>query len=69
MPTVKYYTVTFVNVDGSEIRTQTVEEGHAAEAPDLPDDFIEEGIYFTFREWGVDLSKITANIIIIPNLI
>ncbi len=53
-----YYTVTFVDgLTGATLKTETVEEGHAATAPEAP---AHEG--YTFTGWDpADFSNITAD--------
>ena len=51
------YIVSFVDWDGTVIKTQCVENGESAEAPEDP---IREG--YTFTGWDVDFSCITNNL-------
>jgi uncharacterized repeat protein (TIGR02543 family) len=51
------YTVTFVNYDGTELDTQTVDWNTAATAPAVPD---REG--YTFTGWDVTFDKVTADL-------
>ena len=63
----KYYTVQFINYDGSLISRQTVEEGQAAEAPETPVKPSDEFFDYTFKGWMLDFSCVTNNMIIAPN--
>ena len=54
-----YYTVTFVDWDGTVISTQQVEEGQAAAAPADP---VREGYIFT--GWNVSFGCITADTVV-----
>jgi hypothetical protein len=56
-PELVYYTVTFVDWDGTVISTQQVEEGEAAQAPADPE---REG--WTFIGWDTDFSSVTENL-------
>lgn len=62
-----FHTVTFINYDGSEISTQTVEDGLAATAPDDPvkpsDDFYD----YTFKGWQLDFNVVSTDMTIAPN--
>jgi uncharacterized repeat protein (TIGR02543 family) len=51
------YTVTFKDYDGTVLKTETVEEGHAATAPADP-----ERSGFTFTGWDVDFSNVTSDL-------
>jgi hypothetical protein len=51
------YTVTFKNWNGDEIKTQTVEYGSGATAPDEP---TREGYHFT--GWDADFSNVTSDL-------
>ena len=51
------YTVTFVDYDDKELKTETVEHGKAATAPSDPK---REG--YTFKGWDKDFSNITADL-------
>lgn len=53
---VNYYTVRFLDWDGTVLKTQQVEEGKAATAPADP---VREG--YTFIGWDKDFSSITEN--------
>ncbi|MBQ1977610.1 MAG: InlB B-repeat-containing protein, partial [Ruminococcus sp.] len=59
--TVNVYTVTFVNYDGSVLKTQLVAHGAAAEAPDTPSRPTTAQFRFTFDGWDTDFSCITAD--------
>ena len=54
---VKTYTVTFVDWDGTVLKTETVEEGKAATAPADP---TREG--YTFTGWDVEFSSVTSDL-------
>ena len=54
-----YYTVTFQDWDGTVLKTQMVEEGHAATAPANP---TRPG--YAFAGWDVDFSNITSDLIV-----
>lgn len=56
-PTTKTYTVKFVDWDGTELKTETVEEGKAATAPADP---VRDGYEFT--GWDVDFSNVTSDL-------
>ena len=51
------HTVTFVDWDGTILKTETVEHGHAATAPSDP---TREG--YTFTGWDVDFSNVTSDL-------
>ena len=61
-----YLTVKFINYDGSEIDTQQVEYGHAAEAPEDPVKPSDEYYDYVFQGWGLDFDKVEANLTIAP---
>lgn len=61
-----YLTVKFINYDGSEIDTQQVEYGHAAEAPEDPEKPSDEYYDYVFQGWGLDFDKVEANLTIAP---
>ena len=56
-----YYTVTFVDWDGTELLVEQVEEGHDAHGPET--DPTREGYIFT--GWSKPITNITANLIVI----
>ena len=60
-PKVTYYTVTFMDWDGSELLVETVEEGHDAQGPETNP--TREGYIFT--GWSKPITNITANLIVI----
>ncbi|MBO4848613.1 MAG: InlB B-repeat-containing protein, partial [Clostridia bacterium] len=51
------YTVTFVDWDGTVLKTQTVDYGAAATAPADP-----ARVGYTFTGWDVDFSNVTSNL-------
>ena len=51
------FTVTFLDKDGNILKKETVERGHMATAPDVPE--VER---FRFQNWDVDFSVITENL-------
>ena len=51
------YIVTFLDKDGNTIKTEAVEEGQSATAPDAP----EVGCY-TFNRWDVDFSNVHSDL-------
>ena len=54
-----YYTVTFKDWDGTVLKTEMVEEGHAATAPANP---TRPG--YTFTGWDVDFSNVTSDLVV-----
>ncbi len=56
-----YYTVTFLDWDGTELLVETVEEGHDAQGPATNP--TREGYIFT--GWSKPITNITANLIVI----
>ena len=54
-----YYTVIFVDWDGTEIKTEEVEEGLSATAPADP---VREG--YTFTGWDKDFSNVQSDLIV-----
>ena len=56
-----YYTVTFLDWDGTELLVEQVEEGHDAHGPET--DPTREGYIFT--GWSKPITNITANLIVI----
>ena len=56
-----YYTVTFLDWDGTELLVETVEEGHDAQGPEINP--TREGYIFT--GWSKPITNITSNLIII----
>ena len=56
-----YYTVTFMDWDGTELLVETVEEGHDAQGPETNP--TREGYIFT--GWSKPITNITANLIVI----
>ncbi|MBE6734127.1 MAG: hypothetical protein E7563_02130, partial [Ruminococcaceae bacterium] len=54
--TINKYTVIFVDYDGTELSTQSVEYGKSAVAPEVP---IRDG--FTFLAWDTDFTNITKD--------
>ena len=61
-----YLTVKFINYDGSLITKQKVEYGKAAVAPTDPVKPSDQYYDYTFKGWGLDFSKVTANMTIAP---
>ena len=65
-PTVKEYTVTFVDYDGTVLKTQKVKEGKSAKAPKNPkrESVVNETSVtkYTFDGWSKDFSKVVKNI-------
>ena len=59
--TVNNYTVTFVNYDGTVLKTQMVAYGMPAEAPDTPSRPTTAQFRFTFDGWDTDFSFITCD--------
>ncbi len=58
-PLVKTYTVTFVDSFGKTIKSETVEEGKSATAPDFTP---QEG--FRFVGWDADFSNVTKDLVV-----
>lgn len=58
-PSTTYYTVTFKDWDGTVLKTQQVEKGHAATAPTNP---TREG--YTFIGWDKDFTNVQSNLIV-----
>ena len=58
-PQVKTYTVTFKDHDGTVLKTETVEEGKAATAPESP-----TRTHYTFTGWDKSFNKITADLVV-----
>ncbi len=58
--------VTFINYDGSFIENQTVEYGKAAKAPADPVKPSDQYYDYKFKGWGLDFSKVTADMVIAP---
>jgi uncharacterized repeat protein (TIGR02543 family) len=56
-PEPTYYTVTFVDWNGTVLKTETVEEGTSATAPANP---TREG--YTFTGWDVDFTNVTSDL-------
>lgn len=55
----EYFTVTFVDYDGTVISTQQVKKGESATAPENP---VREG--YTFKCWSCDYSNITEDTVV-----
>jgi len=53
----KTYTVTFIGLNGTELKTQTVNHGSSAAAPPVP---VEEG--YTFIGWIIDFDNVTSDL-------
>ncbi len=62
--TVNTYTVTFVNYDGSVLKTQLVAYGTPAEAPDTPSRPTTAQFRFAFDGWDTDFSFITGDTVV-----
>ncbi len=61
--TLNKYTVTFVNYDGTELKTQLVEYGKSATAPTATPTKPSTAQYsYTFSGWDKNFSKITGNL-------
>ena len=60
-PKTVYYTVTFLDWDGTELLVEQVEEGHDAHGPET--DPTRDGYIFT--GWSKPITNITANLIVI----
>ena len=58
------HTATFINLDGSVLDTQTVEDGKAATAP--PDPVMPDDEYYTyiFDGWSLDFSNVTSDMVV-----
>ena len=58
------HTVTFINLDGTVLDTQTVEDGKAATAP--PDPVMPDDEYYTYKfdGWGLDFSNVTSDMVV-----
>ena len=59
---VSEYTVTFVNYDGTVLKTEVVKRGEAATAPDAPEREANAQYTFTFSGWDKDFTNVTGNI-------
>lgn len=65
-PTTKY-TVTFLNGDGSVMKTQSVSEGKSATAPTAtPTKAATDTHYYQFAGWDTDFTNVTADITVKP---
>ena len=53
------YTVTFVDWDGTVLKTQTVEDGASADAPIVPNRF-----GYVFTGWDVNFASVKSNLIV-----
>ena len=56
-PDATYYTVTFVDWDGTVLKTESVREGYNAHAPADP-----VRVGYTFTGWDVDFTNVTSDI-------
>ncbi|MBQ9742045.1 MAG: hypothetical protein IJV88_00005, partial [Ruminococcus sp.] len=63
-PAVTYYSVAFVNADGTLLTLQTVAEGKAATAPEAPTMAADAQYTYTFKEWDTAFDSVTENLII-----
>ncbi len=60
--TLNKYTVTFVNYDGEVLKTEEVEYGKGATAPESPTRPANGECYYTFAGWDKDFSDITGDL-------
>ncbi|MBQ9742430.1 MAG: starch-binding protein, partial [Ruminococcus sp.] len=64
VPAANYYTVVFLNADGTFIDVQMVAEGKAATAPEAPTMAADAQYTYTFKEWDTAFDSVTENLII-----
>ena len=62
---IKVYTVVFKNWDGTILKTEEVEEGKAATAPETPVREADEDNTYEFIGWSEDFSNVTSDMGII----
>lgn len=60
--TVKYFTVVFKNWDGTVLKTEQVEEGKAATAPENPSRAADEDYTYSFKGWDKEFASVTENL-------
>ena len=56
----KLYTVSFIDWDGTELKSESVEEGQSAHEPNVP---LRAG--YNFEGWDTDFDYVTSNLIVI----
>ena len=61
-----FYTVTFINYDGSVISTQEVEDGLAATPPPDPEKPSDEYFDYVFQGWQLDFNVVQSDMTIAP---
>ncbi len=59
---IKTYTVKFKDYNGTELKTQVVEHGQAATAPQNPTRPADAQYTYTFKEWDKAFNKVTENL-------